>query len=162
MYYKILCLGLVVCFGLGCAGPRWAKIDSQNPEKFKYSGGNLKLLGPPEPGPIAMAEAYYIKRQADNLSRNVVARARSEYSFGAVNLSSREAWVWDPEFGRFRHLNANGGRKILHLSFIPERLHFKNHRGHITWKPRVPERKMHTKKILAGHQVDLIFQLERQ
>lgn len=167
---KKMILGILVIIimlsGLGCAGKRHSILKTDG--SVEHSGQNISIFDP-DAGPVELATAYAIKKRADIESEALtrykegkVLRSTSKYCFVATNLTNKPAKVYHPELGSDFDLPANNGYAFLELSYIPEKIIFKNAEGKIIWQPMPETSKLKNKKVFMGCEVDLKFNLTRQ
>jgi hypothetical protein len=162
-------LGIFIVFMLaGCMGKRHSSLQPNKDGSIEHDGYNISILNP-DAGPVELATAYAIKKRADTESEALarykegkVLRSTSKYCFVATNLTNKPAKVYHPELGSDFDLSANNGYAFLELSYIPEKIIFKNTEGKIIWQPRPDTSKLKNKKVFMGREVDLKFNLTRQ
>lgn len=147
----------------GCAGKRMATLKVDEDGAITHNDSNYSLLQP-SICPKQLAEAYFIKAQADMIKGvNNGATPKFKYTFVAVNVTPKRAYVFHPELGKDLPLAADEGNQFLFLHNIPTRVYFKDYRKKVVWKPRPNLQKIEEKKTFKGvPDIDLILTLESQ
>ncbi|MEA3463473.1 MAG: hypothetical protein U9R14_00070 [Patescibacteria group bacterium] len=170
MKRKMMILGILLAMVwlAGCTGKRSAILDTDKNGTITHNDTNISILQP-SVSPVELARAYAIKKRADTeatalagYKKGKVLKSTARYCFVATNLTNKPARVYHPELGSDFDLPANNGYQFLELSYIPKKIIFKNTKGKIIWSPSPNLRKIKTKKIFLGREVDLKLNLTSQ
>lgn len=166
---------VVVFLASGCGGQRHATLKDKDGMVITHDDLNISLLEP-SIGPIELAEAYRIKKQADMLDKmmtglqegKTIAASSGKFLIGIINNDrSRAVYVYHPEIpGLKLTAEPRGGFQILQVRDIPYEIAFYNMRGGLIKKisPRYEpdyQEKLAHKKLVGNILVDFLIKINK-
>ncbi len=133
----ILVILLAMVWMAGCAGKRHSVFKPHSDGSLEHNGWNISIFNP-DTGPVSLAEAYRIKKQADALETmvNNISDGRTEGSskgflIGIINNDPyRSTYFYHPEMpGMKITLDSKGGYFILPVRTMPTQITLYNPNG---------------------------------
>lgn len=134
--FDVICVAVMIATLLvsGCAGIRRASLTVDGKPVIIHNDTNLSLLEP-SVGPLEMAQAYKIKKDADIKETTITGLIKSQasgnstakaynYIFALVNNDTRQAiYIDHPEMTDEKVVaRANGGQEFIFLRDIPHKI----------------------------------------
>lgn len=163
---------VIVFLASGCAGQRHATLKDKDGTIITHDDSNISLLEP-SVGPIELAEAYRIKKQADMLDKMVsglqdgktVTASNGKFLIGVINNDSRRTvYLYHPEIPGIKLIvKPRGGFQIFPVRDIPYEIVLYDAGGRIIRKinPRYEKEKLAHKKLLGNALVDYKITINR-
>lgn len=159
----------------GCAGHRHATLKDKDDTIITHDDSNISLLEP-SVGPIELAEAYRIKKQADLLDKmmtgleegKTVAATNGKFLIGVINNDPRRAvYLYHPEIPSMKlTADPRGGFQIFQVRDIPYKITLYDTNNRIIKKinPRYEadyQEKLAHKKLVGNVLVDYKITINR-
>lgn len=166
---------LAIMFLTGCAGQMHSRLDTKTDGEITHDAWSASLFLPP-PGPIALAESYRIKKQADTMDKmmtslqegKTVAAASGKFLIGLINNDrSHGVYLYHPEIPGLKLMaDPKGGSQVFEVRDIPYEIVLYSMTGDIIKKikPRYEpdyEENIAHKKLVGNILVDLRIKINR-